>query len=87
GMVRQWQQMFFEKRYSFVDLQNPDFVAVTRGFHIDAEKVEKREDLSGAMDKLLSATKPTLLEIVVKKETNVFPMIPTGAAVHEIRLD
>ncbi|HSW88195.1 MAG TPA: biosynthetic-type acetolactate synthase large subunit, partial [Candidatus Saccharimonadales bacterium] len=46
GMVRQWQQMFFEKRYSFVDLQNPDFVAVTRGFHIDAEKVEKREDLS-----------------------------------------
>ncbi len=87
GMVRQWQQMFFEKRYSFVDLQNPDFVAVTRGFHIDAEKVEKREDLSEAMDKLLSATKPTLLEIVVKKETNVFPMIPTGAAVHEIRLD
>lgn len=87
GMVRQWQQMFFDKRYSFVDLQNPDFVAVTKGFGIDASKVEKREDLSESIDNLLKADKPTLLEIVVKKETNVFPMVPTGSAVHEIRLE
>lgn len=87
GMVRQWQQLFFEKRYSFVDLQNPDFVAVTKGFYIDAERVEKREELESAMERLLSSTKPMLLEIVVKKETNVFPMVPTGAAVHEIRLE
>lgn len=87
GMVRQWQQLFFEKRYSFVDLQNPDFVAVTKGFYIDAERVEKREELESAMERLLSSTKPMLLEIVVKRETNVFPMVPTGAAVHEIRLE
>ena len=87
GMVRQWQELFFEKRYSFVDLKNPDFVAVTKGFGIDAYKVEKREELSDALDRLIEAKGPQLLEIVVKKEDNVFPMVPTGAAVHEIRLE
>jgi acetolactate synthase-1/2/3 large subunit len=87
GMVRQWQQMFFDKRYSFVNLKNPDFVALSRGFGIDAERVDKREDLSSALDKLLSSKSAYFLEIKVMKEGNVFPMIPAGAGVHEIRLE
>ncbi len=87
GMVRQWQQLFFEKRYSFVDLKNPDFVAVSRGFFVDAEKVTERENLSHSLDVLLASKKPTLLEVVVKKEGNVFPMVPSGASVEEVRLE
>lgn len=87
GMVRQWQEMFFEKRYSFTELQNPDFVAVAKGFHMDAYKVEERDDLSTALDRLIEAKGPQLLEIVVRKEDNVFPMVPSGAAVHEVRLE
>jgi acetolactate synthase-1/2/3 large subunit len=87
GMVRQWQEMFFEKRYSFVNLKNPDFVAVARGFYLDAEKVDKRVELDKALDRLLAAKTPYFLEIVVTKEGNVFPMIPTGAAVDEMRLE
>ncbi len=87
GMVRQWQELFFDNRYSFVDLKNPDFVAVTKGFYIDAEKVEKATELEAAVDRLLQEKKPRLLEVVVKKETNVFPMVPSGASVSEIRLE
>ena len=87
GMVRQWQQMFFEKRYSFVNLKNPDFVVLSRGFGIKAERVEKREDLSGALDRLLSAKGAYFLDISVMKEGNVFPMVPAGAGVHEVRLE
>ena len=87
GMVRQWQQLFFEKRYSFVDLKNPDFVAVSKGFFVDAERVEKREQLDKALDHLLATEKPTVLEVMVKKEENIFPMVPSGASVDEIRLE
>lgn len=87
GMVRQWQQLFFEKRYSFVDLKNPDFVALSKGFGIEAERVEKREDLSGALDRLIASKSAYFLEIKVLKEGNVFPMIPAGAGVHEVRLE
>lgn len=87
GMVRQWQEMFFEKRYSFTELKNPDFVAVSKGFGIDAHKVEKRADLSKALDRLINAKGPQLLEVKVRKEENVFPMIPTGASVQEVRLE
>jgi acetolactate synthase-1/2/3 large subunit len=87
GMVRQWQEMFFEKRYSFTELKNPDFVAVAKGFHIDAHKVENRADLSNALNKLIAAKGPQLLEVVVRKEENVFPMVPSGASVSEIRLE
>lgn len=87
GMVRQWQELFFEKRYSFVDLKNPDFVAVAKGFFINAEKVKKRTGLEKAVDRLLAAKGPYLLEVVVEKEENVYPMIPTGAACDEIRLE
>lgn len=87
GMVRQWQHMFFDKRYSFVDLKNPDFVKVAKGFYIQGERVEKRTKLTPALNRLLKSKKPYLLEIPVEKETNVFPMIPTGASVEEIKLE
>ncbi len=87
GMVRQWQQLFFEKRYSFVNLKNPDFVAVSKGFFIDAQRVSERKQLDKALDKLLASKKPTVLEIMVEKENNIFPMVPTGASVDEIRLE
>jgi acetolactate synthase-1/2/3 large subunit len=86
GMVRQWQQLFFEKRYSFVDIKNPDFVMMANACFIDAEKVTNRKDLDNALNRTLQSKKPYLLEIVVEKEGNVFPMIPTGASVDEIRL-
>jgi len=87
GMVRQWQELFFEKRYSFVELKNPDFVAVSKGFFVDASRVENRVDLSRALETLLKAEKPTVLEVKVRREDNVFPMVPTGASVAEIRLE
>ncbi len=87
GMVRQWQELFFEKRYASTELVNPDFVAVAKGFRIDAFKVEEREDLATSIDRFLAAEGPILLEAVVEKEENVFPMIPTGASVSDIRLE
>ena len=86
GMVRQWQELFFDNRYSFVHLQNPDFIKLCEAFGIPAARVSKREDLEGAVQKMVSADGPYLLEVKVEKEENVFPMVPTGAAVHEIRL-
>ena len=86
-MVRQWQQLFFEKRYSFVELQNPDFIAISKGFGIDAHKVSDRAELSASLDKLLDSKTPYLLEIVCEKEENVFPMVPAGGSVASIRLE
>ncbi|SOE21865.1 acetolactate synthase, large subunit [Spirosomataceae bacterium TFI 002] len=86
GMVRQWQQLFFDKRYSFVELQNPDFIMIAKGFGIDGHKCEERETLSDSIDKMLSHPGSYLLEVVVEKEENVFPMVPSGASVSQIRL-
>jgi len=87
GMVRQWQELFFDKRYSFVDLQNPDFVAVAKGFHIEAEKVSHKHALADGLKRLLSKNGPYLLEVIVEKEENVFPMVPSGAACDEVVLE
>ena len=87
GMVRQWQQMFFEKRYASTELVNPDFVAIAKGYHIEADRVSKRKDLKSAIDKMIKSKKPYFLEVKVEKEDNVFPMIPTGASVSDIRLE
>lgn len=87
GMVRQWQQLFFEKRYSFVELQNPDFIMIAKGFGIDGHKVSDRTLLSDSLDTLLASDKPYLLEIVCEKEENVFPMVPAGGSVSSIRLE
>ncbi len=87
GMVRQWQQLFFDNRYSFVELQNPDFITIAKGFGIDGHKVSDRNLLSESLDTLLSSNKPYLLEIVCEKEENVFPMVPSGGCVTSIRLE
>ncbi|MDX2305427.1 MAG: biosynthetic-type acetolactate synthase large subunit [Microscillaceae bacterium] len=86
GMVRQWQQLFFEKRYSFTEMVNPDFIGISKSYGIDAQKVSLREDLEAAVEKMLASEQPFLLEVEVEKEENVFPMIPTGESVANIRL-
>ena len=86
GMVRQWQQLFFDKRYASTEMVNPDFVTIAKGYFIDAERVTKRNQLDKAVSRMLSTDKPYFLEICVEKEDNVFPMIPTGASVSDIRL-
>ncbi|GGC10891.1 biosynthetic-type acetolactate synthase large subunit [Dyadobacter sediminis] len=87
GMVRQWQQLFHQKRYSFVELQNPDFITIAKGFGIDGHTCGARENLNDSLDKMLASDKPYLLEVLVEKEENVFPMVPTGACVADIRLE
>jgi acetolactate synthase-1/2/3 large subunit len=87
GMVRQWQQLFFEKRYASTEMVNPNFVAIAKGYHLEAKKVDKREHLDAAVAEMIASEKPYFLEICVEKEANVFPMIPTGASVSEIRLN
>lgn len=87
GMVRQWQQLFFESRYSFTEMKNPDFVALTEAYSIPAKKVTERKDLKNAIAEMLQTPGPYLLEAVVEKEDNVFPMVPTGAGVAEIILE
>lgn len=86
GMVRQWQQLFFDKRYASTVMTNPDFVTIAKGYHIEARRVTKREELEGAVKEMLASKEAYFLEVCVEKEDNVFPMIPTGASVSEIRL-
>lgn len=87
GMVRQWQQLFFEKRYSFTEIENPDFVMVAQAYKIPGRKVASQKDLKEAIAEMLAAKTAYLLEIVVEQEENVFPMIPTGASVSDILLE
>jgi acetolactate synthase-1/2/3 large subunit len=86
GMVRQWQELFFDARYSFTELKNPDFIKIAEGYGIAARRIEHREQLEKAIKEMLKATGPYLLEVVVEKQGNVFPMVPSGAAVDEVRL-
>jgi acetolactate synthase-1/2/3 large subunit len=86
GMVRQWQQLFHEKRYSFVDMSSPDFVQVARGYGIDGQSVADRKDLRTALQNMITHKGAYLLEVMVGKENNVFPMVPQGCSVAEIRL-
>ncbi|HDR88050.1 MAG TPA: biosynthetic-type acetolactate synthase large subunit [Bacteroidetes bacterium] len=87
GMVRQWQDMFFRKRYSFTELQNPDFVNVANAYGIHAERCIIREDLDEKLDRLLASDDSSFLEVMVEPEHNVFPMIPTGESVSNVRLE
>ncbi len=86
GMVRQWQELFFESRYSATELINPDFQLISQGYGIPTAKVEKREELATKIDSFLNQEGPMLLEVIVEKEGNVFPMIKTGDSVSEVRL-
>ncbi len=86
GMVRQWQDLFHDKRYSFVDIQSPDYIMLAKSYGIDGAKVEHRKDLVAAVKTMLSHKGSYLLEVMVGKENNVFPMVPQGCSVSEIRL-
>ena len=87
GMVRQWQQLFFDKRYASTEMVNPDFVTIAKGYSIDADRVSKRKDLKHCIQKMKDSSNPYFLEVIVEKEENVFPMIPTGESVSNIRLN
>lgn len=87
GMVRQWQQLFHAKRYSFTEMTNPNFVKIAEAYSIPARKVDQREDLSAALQEMLDSETSYFLEVVVGKEDNVFPMVPAGAGVSEIILE
>jgi acetolactate synthase-1/2/3 large subunit len=87
GMVRQWQQLFFDRRYSSVELQNPDFIKIADGFGVPGKTIEQPEELNAAIAEMLAHDGPYLLHVKVEKEENVFPMVPSGAAVDEIVLE
>lgn len=87
GMVRQWQQLFFEKRYSFTQMKNPAFQDVVKGFRIKTNQVIQREKLDAAIDEFLNYKGSYFLEVMVGKENNVFPMVPSGHSVSDIRLE
>ena len=87
GMVRQWQQLFFDKRYASTEMVNPNFVAIAEGYYIKARKVTKRENLAEAVAEMMQSKEAYFLEVCVEKEDNVFPMIPSGASVSDIRLE
>ena len=86
GMVRQWQELFNERRYSFVDIQSPDFVALAAAYRIPGKSIDQRADLQGALKEMVESKGSYLLEVMVMKENNVFPMVPQGCSVSEIRL-
>jgi acetolactate synthase, large subunit, biosynthetic type len=86
GMVRQWQQLFHDKRYSFVNITSPDFVTVAKGYGIPGRSIRERKDLKQAVSDMIAHDGSYLLEVMVGKENNVFPMVPQGSSVAEIRL-
>lgn len=86
GMVRQWQQLFFDKRYASTEMTNPDFVAIAKGYYLNARRVTKRDELEDAVKEMIESKEAYFLEVCVEKEDNVFPMIPSGATVSDIRL-
>ncbi len=87
GMVRQWQQLFFEKRYSFTEMKNPDFVGIAKAYGLASQKVTSRDQLEVAIQEMIDHKGPYVLEVVVEQEDNVFPMIPTGASISDIILE
>ena len=87
GMVRQWQQLFFDKRYASTEMTNPDFVTIAKGYFIESKRVSHRKELNSSIKQMLSHDGPYLLEVCVEKEENVFPMIPSGSSVSDIRLE
>jgi acetolactate synthase-1/2/3 large subunit len=86
GMVRQWQELFFEKRYSFTEILSPDFVKVADAYGIPGNLVSTRDKLDDAIKVMFDTQGPYLLEVNIEKEDNVFPMVPAGASVSDILL-
>jgi acetolactate synthase-1/2/3 large subunit len=86
GMVRQWQDMFYSKRYASTELVNPDFVTVARGYNIPGKSVTEREDLKNSLVEMLNADGPYLLDIKIDNEANVLPMVEPGASISDVTL-
>jgi acetolactate synthase-1/2/3 large subunit len=86
GMVRQWQELFFDKRYASTTMTNPDFITIAKGYGITGKTVDSRDNLDASLEEFLNHKGSYLLEVMVEKEGNVFPMMPTGASVSEVRL-
>jgi len=86
GMVRQWQELFWNNRYSETPMYNPDFHKIALAYGLNSSKVDKREQLDKAIDEMLASPKAYLLEVTVEKEDNVFPMVPPGAAINNVLL-
>jgi acetolactate synthase-1/2/3 large subunit len=86
GMVRQWQELFNDRRYSSVNIESPDFVQVAKGYRIEGKRISQRTELRDALKEMLEHDGSYLLEVMVGKENNVFPMVPAGTSVSEIRL-
>ena len=86
GMVRQWQELFFDKRYASTEMVSPDFVKLANAYNIEAVRVSKRENLANAIKTMVASKNAYFLEVVIEQEDNVFPMIPTGASVSDVRL-
>ena len=86
GMVRQWQELFFDGRYASTEMTNPNFVMIAQGYGIKARKVSERKDLADAIEEMIASKESYFLEVMVEMEENVFPMIPTGSSVSDIRL-
>jgi len=87
GMVRQWQELFFDSRYASTGLTNPNFCKIAEGFGVPARKISDRNDLDQALKDLLASEGPGVLEVEVQQEGNIFPMVPAGGTVSEIRLE
>jgi acetolactate synthase-1/2/3 large subunit len=87
GMVRQWQELFHERRYSVVELVNPNFVKIAEGFGVAGKHITKPEELKDAIAEMLAHDGPYLLHVSVEKEANIFPMVQAGCAVDEIVLE
>ncbi len=87
GMVRQWQDLFFDKRYAATEMENPDFIGIAKGYGIPGKRVTSREELDAAIDEMLSSESAYLLEVVIEKEGNIFPMIAPGKSVSEVMLE
>ena len=87
GNVRQWQELFFNKRYSQTRMQNPDYGAIASAYGIRCAIVEKREDLAGAVEEMLSDDAPAILDIHVEEEDNVMPMVAPGKPITNIMLN
>ena len=86
GMVRQWQQLFHDKRYSSVELTNPDFVTIAKGFGVAGKTISQPEELRAGVTEMLAHDGPFLLHVKVAKEDNVFPMVPAGKSIAEVAL-
>ncbi len=86
GMVRQWQELFFDERYSETHLKNPDFIKIADAYNIKGRKVTERTELDGAIEEMLTHKGPYLLEVVVETKGMVYPMVPAGGSITNILL-